>query len=107
MASLSSLEAFKKFPSRIDSYLYMYRRIEEYLIIVKRTAYLTWTIESNVKQLKEKLFESLSQVFMVSKGLQPNLCAKDKGLLMKIDMIRHLMSITKIDKQTMNIFFVL
>ncbi|CAF2853187.1 unnamed protein product [Rotaria sp. Silwood2] len=107
MTSLSSPEAVKKFSNRIDSYLYMYRRIEEYLIIVKRTAYLTWAIEGNVKQLKEKLFESLSQVFMINKGLQPNLCAKDKGLLIKINMIQHLMSITKIDKQTMNIFFVL
>ncbi|CAF1096514.1 unnamed protein product [Rotaria sordida] len=107
MESLSSSEVFKKFPSRIDSYLYIYRRIEEYLIMIKRSAYLTWTLESSVRQLKDKLFESLSQVFIENKGLQPNLYAKDKDQLKKLDIIQHLMSMTKVDKQTINIFFVL
>ena len=105
--SLSSSESLNKFSTRIDSYLYIYRRIEEYLVIVKRSTYWSWGFDKNIKQLKEKLFESLAQVFARNKGLQPNLCTKDRDQLKKMDITQHLMSITKVDEQTKNIFFVL
>lgn len=105
--SLSSPESFKKFSARIDSYLYIYRRIEEYLVKIKQSTYWTWRFENNVKQLKEKLFESLSEIFIKDRGLQPNLCIKDKDQLKKLNITQHLMSITKVDGQTINIFFVL
>ena len=105
--SLSSKESSQKFANRIDSYLYIYRRIEEYLVIIKGMTYWSRTFENNVKQLKDKIVESLIEVFVKNKGLQPNICLKDKDQLKKINIVQHLMSITKVDGQTITTFLVL
>ncbi|UJR29383.1 hypothetical protein I4U23_010595 [Adineta vaga] len=107
MSSLTTDELQKKFSSRIDSYLYMYRRIEEYLAIIKNSVYRKWGYQDNLKKFKEKLFELLSQVFVKEKGLQPNLSITDRNQLRKLDINQHLMSITKVDIQTMPLFLAL
>ncbi|CAF5008201.1 unnamed protein product, partial [Rotaria socialis] len=107
MASLSSTELCKKFQNRIDSYLYIYRRIEEYIGIVKQSAYWIRGWENDVKQLKEKLLQSLSRVFIESKGLQPNLCLKDEQQLRKINIVQYLIAMTEIGAKTIDTFFVL
>jgi hypothetical protein len=107
MASLSPAESIQKFSTRIDSYLYIYRRIEEYSVIVKDIFYWTRTFENNIKNLKDKILDSLSQVFIKNKGLQPNLCTKDKDQLKKMNIAQHLISITTADSKTLNIILVL
>ncbi|CAF2053256.1 unnamed protein product, partial [Rotaria magnacalcarata] len=107
MTSLTNPELFQKFSNRIDSYLYIYRRIEEYLVIVKRSAYWTWALENNVKQLKEKILESLSQVFIENKGLQPNLRLKDEQQLRRINIVQYLIAMTDIGTKAIDSFFVL
>ncbi|CAF1636962.1 unnamed protein product, partial [Adineta ricciae] len=105
MTSLTTAELSKKFSARIDAYLYMFRRIVEYLVIIKRVTTWTRSYEANVKALKEKIYELLSKVFIDNKGLQPNLSMTDKDQLRKMDVLQHLEAITKIDAQTLPLFF--
>ena len=104
--SLSSTDSIERFSTRIDSYLYIYRRIEEYLTIIKNKFSWIWTrsLESNVKKLKETILELLTKVFIKEKGSQPNLRIKDKVHLRRINVIQYLQSISKIDSQTINRF---
>ena len=106
-ASLSSTELSQKFPNRIDSYLYMFRRIEEYLIVVKQKSYWTRSLENNIKKLKDAIIELATKIFITNKGLQPNLSTNNKELLKKMNIIQYLLCISKIDGQTINTFFVM
>ena len=105
--SLATPEDVKRFPRRIDSYFYIYRRITEYFLIVKESTAWTFTLQTSVKQLRETILMQLASVFTETKGFQPNLCVKDKDLLKRIDIYDHLCSITRIDKYTINLFFAL
>ena len=103
--SLSPPETLSKFQNRVDSYFYIYRRIEEYLVLIKRSHYLTWRLESSIEQLKKNFFKSLTEAFIKNKGLQPNLSINNKDQLRKMNIAQYLMSITEINEQTINIFF--
>ncbi|CAF3736616.1 unnamed protein product, partial [Adineta steineri] len=104
--SLTIPELFKKFPGRIDSYLYIYRRIEEYSQIIKQPR-LLWKTGNKIQSLKDKLFDSLEKIFVEHRGLQPNLSIENKDQLTKINVAEHLRSIAKVDKQTVKLLFAL
>lgn len=98
LASLSSNELINKFSTRIDSYLYIYRRLEEYD---------TFTKHHKLPSLKHVLFQELSKVFVESIGSNPNLYVKNEDQLRMMNIVQHLSSIPKIDTGTIDIFFVL
>ena len=105
--SLSSSQDVKYFSDRIDSYMYMYRRIEEYLAIIKGKSHWIMPSKSGFKDLNFKLMYQLSSVFADTRGLQPNLITKDRGLLERMNMCHHLKSMTTIKETDMNLFFAL
>lgn len=88
--SFKSEKECKWFSERIDAYLYVYSRIQEYLEIIERKHYLTSDLKDSVKKLQEAIVVNASKAFEDTKGLQPNLCTTDKNLLkrMKIDTYR-------------------
>jgi len=98
---LTSSKNSKKSSQRIDSYFYIYRRIEQYIKISKQDYIL-------LHQLRQKIFELLRTIFTTTNGQQPNIYIKDKSLLKEINIFQHLSSIVTIkDQQTLHIFFVL
>ena len=105
--SLTTLEHAKKFCYRIDSYFYMYRRVEEYYAIIKSTSYWTWTLQNSVKQFKEAIINHISSSFAETKGLQPNLYVRDKELWGKVDIFEKFAGMSRVDKSNMNLFFAL
>ena len=98
LASLSSNELINKFSTRVDSYFYIYRRLEEYDIFTKH---------DKLPSLKHVLFRELSKVFVESSGSNPNLYVKNEDQLRMMNIVQHLNSIPKIDRETTDIFFVL
>ena len=105
--SLSSSQDVKYFSDHIDSYMYMYRRIEEYLAIIKGKSHWIMPSKSGFTDLNFKLMYQLSSVFADTRGLQPNLFTKDRGLLERMNMCHHLKSMTTIKETDMNLFFAL
>ena len=105
--SLSSSQDLQQFSDRIDSYMFMHRRIEEYVRIILEKNYWKSEFKDSVKDLKIKVMRRLSSVFAQSKGLQPNLFIKDKALLERMNIYDHLKSMTTIKEPDMNLFLAL
>ncbi|CAF1219235.1 unnamed protein product, partial [Didymodactylos carnosus] len=86
---------------RIDAYLYIYCRIQEYI-------YLANAYYKPLGELKQVLFQLLVSAFEQTKGQQPNLLVYEKDVLLRMDIPRHLSSIATIDDlNTLKKFFVL
>jgi hypothetical protein len=103
MISLTS----ENFENRIDSYFYIYRRFEEYLIMKEKSAWNGGSFISNFEIFRKKLYDFLSLIFASSKGTKPNLCTRDSQLLKRINISQHLSSIKTLDTDTINLFFAL
>jgi len=106
MASLT-LKNVDKFQDRIDSYFYIYRRLEEYFAMKKKSMWSGGSSTSNLEIFRQKFYEILANTFVLSKGTKPNLCSNDENLLKRMNISQHLSSIETIEPQTLNIFFVL
>ena len=104
---LSSSPDLHKFSERIDAYLYVFHRIEEYLAIIKRTSVWSTTLENSVKDLKTTLLHQLTSVFTNSNGRHPNLCTRNNELLERMSIDRYLKSMKTIKKNELNLFFAL
>lgn len=96
-----------KFDDRIDSYFYIYHRLQEYFTMTQKTESFEKSATSNLEKFQQKFYEMLVSSFVSSKGTKPNLCSKDEDVLKHIDITGHLLSIKTIDTQTMNTFLVL
>jgi len=97
---LTSSKNLKKSSQRIESYFYIYRRIEQYIKISKQS-------DTILHQLRQKLFEMLTTTFSNTKGEQPNICLPNKDLLQEINIFQHVSSITIKNEQTLHTAFVL
>jgi hypothetical protein len=100
MISLTS----ENFENRIDSYFYIYHRLEEYFDMKKKSS---GSFTSNFEIFREKLYDLLSSTFASSKGAKPNLCTDDSNLLKRMNISQHLSSIKTLDTGTLNRFFAL
>ena len=102
-STIESLTAknFDQYENRIDSYFYIYRRLQEYSDMKRESSTF------NLEIFQQKFYELLAKMFISSKGIRPNLCSNDPNLLKHINIFEHLLLIKTIDSQTINIFFVL
>ena len=90
-----------RWSKRIDAYLYIYRRIQEYYALLYKS-------KEPVHTLRRTLFKALADIFKTSNGEEPNLILKDENTLSRINISQYLSSITKIlDEATLLEFFVL
>jgi hypothetical protein len=106
MVSLTSKNS-DKFENRIDSYFYIYRRLEEYFAMKKTSYFSGGSSTSNLEIFRRKLYEMLSHIFTSSKGENPNLYSNDEELLKRINLPQHFSSIKTIDTSTQHLFFAL
>jgi hypothetical protein len=107
IASFTSPNNSSKVQDRIDSYFYIYRRIEEYENTV-RQGFFRWSHYGKIKELKQIFHEHLGFIFASAKGTKPNLYINDTILLKKMNILEHLAHITTIDNiQTLRTFFAL
>ncbi|CAF5188767.1 unnamed protein product, partial [Rotaria magnacalcarata] len=85
---------------RLDAYLYIYSRVQEYN---------KWTnIDYKLLQeMKQNMFQLLVIEFASTKGRQPNLLVEDKDQLLLMNIPQHLSSIVAIDKLNAHKFFAL
>ncbi|CAF1180009.1 unnamed protein product [Adineta steineri] len=101
IADLTLKEQSVRSSKRLDTYLYIYRRIEEYINLINIDY-------EPLQQFKQQLSKLLISIFEQTSGEQPNLLLEDKDLLLKMNILQHLSSITTIDDlNTLNEFFVL
>ncbi|CAF4087703.1 unnamed protein product, partial [Adineta steineri] len=101
IADLTLKEQYVRSSKRLDTYLYIYRRIEEYINLINIDY-------KPLQQFKQQLSKLLISIFEQTSGEQPNLLSENKDLLLKMNILQHLSSITTIDDlNTLNEFFVL
>jgi hypothetical protein len=100
-ASLTIPEHQILFPRRVDAYFYIYRRCIEYIELARES-------KEQMNGFRTQLHDQLASTFELTQGFEPNLCSRNKDLIQKINIRRHLMSIAEIsDIKTLHIFFVL
>ena len=105
--SLDSTDGWNKFPNRLNSYFYIYRRIVEYLGYIgdqnERDKYLSQSIK-----FKTIFYNASVYIFQTTRGSQPNVCIMDRSVLERINIHEHLMQFTSIrNTGDLLIFFVL
>ena len=101
ITDLTSREHTSRSKKRIDAYLYIYRRIQEYSSLV--TGYC-----NQLKELDHYLFHFLVSTFDETEGEQPNLLVENKDTLLRMNIRQHLSFVTIInDSETLKKFFVL
>ena len=101
MADLTSKEHTDRSLQRINSYLYIYRRIEEY----SQTFRKPYDI---LNQFRQQLFDLLTMIFVSTAGEKPNIHIQQEQHLLKMRIPDHLSSIIYIDDEnTLLKFFVL
>jgi hypothetical protein len=91
----------KLFGKRIDAYFYMYRRIVEYLHLLKDK-------NNKIQEFEKELYQQLISIFWGSNGSEPNLCVENEESLKQIGLRGHIDKITEIkDIETLYLYFVL
>lgn len=103
--SFKSADECARLGDRIDAYLYVYTRIEEYFEIIKKNTKIVYRLENNVKELRKAIITNASKTFSDTKGLQPNLCTTDKDLLKRMKVSTYRLEITTLNGDNLNSFF--
>ncbi|CAF1115313.1 unnamed protein product [Rotaria magnacalcarata] len=97
--SLKTSEDLHLFPQRVDTYLYMFHRINEYIASQGRPI-------DQMNEFRKILLERLGSEFKSSEGANPNFCIKEREMMKKIDVKQHLSAFTDINCiQTLMNFF--
>ncbi|CAF1183994.1 unnamed protein product [Didymodactylos carnosus] len=97
-----------KFFNRADAYFYLLRRAEEYLTVIKSSAYFSWSGgDQNFKSLKEMVLINARHLFVETNGLEPSFSVQDANLLKRIKIFDYVSLIEMKDDNSIELFLAL